>query len=213
MICNYNSEIDVVWISFCFLLPLWHARHALPPVWPCANRGAGGYPLCYAPYKKAMCAVQAARGHGSRRPRPPPAPPVSGVYVDVRACICICASLCSESHAAGPAWVPTCRFQCPQVCIKGAFAKKSGPPRPSVGPPALGFLVRSAERSKSCLARAINWPFRWPAPATHQPAPGDTQGNGSRQLAGAVVLGGWSCTRAATRGQRALLRFCFNSST
>jgi hypothetical protein len=28
------------------------------------------------------------------------------------------------------------------------------------------------------------------APATHQPAPGDTQGNVSRQLAGAVVLGG-----------------------
>jgi hypothetical protein len=34
------------------------------------------------------------------------------------------------------------------------------------------------------------WPFRWPVvPATHQPAPGDTQGNASRQLAGAVVLG------------------------
>ena len=48
-------------------------------------------------------------------------------------------------------------------------------------------------------------------PATHQPAPGDTQGNVSRQLAGAVVLGGWSCTSATTRGQRALLRF-FNSS-
>ena len=45
------------------------------------------------------------------------------------------------------------------------------------------------------------------APVTHQPAPGDTQGNVSRQLAGAVVLGGWSCTSAATRGQRALLRF------
>jgi hypothetical protein len=49
------------------------------------------------------------------------------------------------------------------------------------------------------------------APATHQPDPGDTQGNVSRQLAGAVVLGGWSCTSAATRGERALLRF-FNSS-
>jgi hypothetical protein len=50
------------------------------------------------------------------------------------------------------------------------------------------------------------------APVTHQPAPGDTQGNASRQLAGAVVLGGGvSCTSAATRGQRALLRF-FNSS-
>jgi hypothetical protein len=49
------------------------------------------------------------------------------------------------------------------------------------------------------------------APVTPQPAPGDTQGNVSRQLAGAVVLGGWSCTSAATRGQRALLR-SFNSS-
>jgi hypothetical protein len=54
------------------------------------------------------------------------------------------------------------------------------------------------------------------APVTHQPAPGDTQGNVSRQLglAGAVVLGVgvWSCTSAATRGQRALLRFFISSA-
>jgi hypothetical protein len=50
-----------------------------------------------------------------------------------------------------------------------------------------------------------------PGTVTHQPAPDDTQGNVSRQLAGAVVGGGWSCTSGATRGQRALLRF-FNSS-
>jgi hypothetical protein len=34
----------------------------------------------------------------------------------------------------------------------------------------------------------------------------------SRQLAGAVVLGGCSCTSAATRGQRALLRFFISSA-
>jgi hypothetical protein len=72
------------------------------------------------------------------------------------------------------------------------------------------------------LPSTRNWPFRLPAsggpcqlPPAHQPAPGDTQGNATRQLAGVVVVvwggGGWSCTSAATRGQRALLRF-YNSS-
>jgi hypothetical protein len=72
------------------------------------------------------------------------------------------------------------------------------------------------------LPSTRNWPFRLPAsggpcqlPRAHQPAPGDTQGNATRQLAGVVVVvwggGGWSCTSAATRGQRALLRF-YNSS-
>jgi hypothetical protein len=65
---------------------------------------------------------------------------------------------------------------------------------------------------RGCLARAIG-----PSPSggpCHPPARRDTQGNVSRQLAGAVVLGGvWSCTSAATRGSRhrALLRF-FSSS-
>jgi hypothetical protein len=66
--------------------------------------------------------------------------------------------------------------------------KKSGPrtPHPPGGPPVLGFLVWRAEG----LPSTRNWPFRWPLSVTHQPAPGDTQGNVRRQLAGAVVLGG-----------------------
>jgi hypothetical protein len=65
--------------------------------------------------------------------------------------------------------------------------KKSGPrtPRPPGGPPVLGPLVWRAEG----LPSTHNWPFRWPLSPT-SPAPGDTQGNVSRQLAGAVVLGG-----------------------
>jgi hypothetical protein len=115
--------------------------------------------------------------------------------------------------AIGPGAGPTGRFKkalVPSGMYQGTFAKKkSGPrtPRPPGGPPALGSLVWSAEG----LPSTRKWPFQWPLPPTSQPAPGDTQGNVSRQLAGAVVLGGWSCTSAATRGQRALLRF-FNSS-
>jgi hypothetical protein len=98
---------------------------------------------------------------------------------------------------------------------QGAFAKNnSGPrtPRPPGAPPVLDFLVRSVEG----LPSTRNWPFRWPlSPVTHQPAPGDTQGNVSRQppAGRGGGFGGWSCTSAggATRGQRALLRF-FNSS-
>ena len=135
MICNSNSEVDGVWISFCCLFgtrtsrtaacvalrkpwsgpippllcrpltrrpcvrfrgrqrpcqspppafgrqrcrldfviaaSLAHARHALPPVWPCANRGAGRYSLCCAPYKKPMCRPG--------RQRPWQSPPTSGL--------------------------------------------------------------------------------------------------------------------------------------
>jgi hypothetical protein len=47
---------------------------------------------------------------------------------------------------------------------------------------------------------------------THQPAPGDTQGNVSRQLAGAVVLGGAAAPAPPLAGrQRALLRFFISS--
>jgi hypothetical protein len=50
------------------------------------------------------------------------------------------------------------------------------------------------------------------APVTHQPAPGDTQGNVSRQLAGAVVLGGGAAPAPPLlTGSRVPLRF-FNSS-
>jgi hypothetical protein len=91
------------------------------------------------------------------------------------------------------AWVPTGRFQCPQVCIKGlgAFAHtKIGPADspPPRWPPGPGFLgVEPARRG--CLARTIAQLVLPVAPVTHQPAPGDTQGNVSRQLAGAVVFG------------------------
>ena len=91
---------------------------------------------------------------------------------------------------------------------QGTFAKKNrirGLPAPPSGPPVLSFLVRSAEG----LSSTHNWPFRWPlSPTPPQVIPKAMYV--SRQLAGAVVWGGWSCTSAATRGQRALLRF-FNS--
>jgi hypothetical protein len=46
------------------------------------------------------------------------------------------------------------------------------------------------------------------APATHQPAPGDTQDNVSRQLAGAVVLGGGAAPAPPLVGNG---RFCASS--
>jgi hypothetical protein len=50
------------------------------------------------------------------------------------------------------------------------------------------------------------------APVTHQPAPGDTQDNVSRQLAEAVVLGGGAAPAPPPAGSgRSALRF-FNSS-
>jgi hypothetical protein len=74
---------------------------------------------------------------------------------------------------------------------QGTFAKKNrvrGLPAPLPGgPPALGSLVWSAEG----LPSTRNWPFRWPLSPTSPPQViRDTQGNVSRQLAGAVVLGG-----------------------
>jgi hypothetical protein len=69
--------------------------------------------------------------------------------------------------------------------------------------------VRSAEGLLS--TRNCNWLALPVAPATHQPVLGDTQGNVSRQLAGRWFWGVEMCTSAATRGQRALLRF-FNYS-
>jgi hypothetical protein len=82
--------------------------------------------------------------------------------------------------------------------FQGAFAKKkSGPrtPRPPGAPPAIpGFLGVARGRAKGCLVPSTrNWQLALPvAPVTvtHQPAPGDAQGNVSRQLAGAVVWGG-----------------------
>jgi hypothetical protein len=89
------------------------------------------------------------------------------------------------------------------------FAKKIGSAvrgLPSLPPP-LSWVPCSAERgqglpsTRSQLALPVA-----PATHTHQPAPGDTQGNVSRQLAGAVVLGAELRQRAhAVRG--ALLQF------
>ena len=84
---------------------------------------------------------------------------------------------------------------------KQFYRKKSGPrtPRPPGGPPFLGMSAWSAE----WLPSTRNWSFRWPLAATHQPAPSDTQGNASRQLAVVVVFGGrvapalWRLTFAA----------------
>jgi hypothetical protein len=81
----------------------------------------------------------------------------------------------------------------PSGAYQGAFAKnKSGPriPRPPRWSPGPGFL--SAERGEG-LPSTRNWPCFLPVrplPPTSPPQPGDTQGNVSRQLAGAVVLGG-----------------------
>jgi hypothetical protein len=72
---------------------------------------------------------------------------------------------------------PQSGFSTPGM-YQGAFAKKIGftdsLPPPGV-PPVLGSLVRSAEGQPST--------HNWPLSATHQPAPGDTQGNVGRQLA------------------------------
>jgi hypothetical protein len=107
----------------------------------------------------------------------------------------------------GPAPV---RFQYPQICTKGLSQKKIGPadsPPPRC-PPGPGFL--SVERGGG-LPSTRNWPFRWPLSPTSPPqVVRDTQGNEPPADRGGG-FGGWSCTSAATRGQRALLRF-FNSS-
>jgi hypothetical protein len=86
---------------------------------------------------------------------------------------------------------PQAGFSALRYVSMGFRTQKNGPadspPPPVAGaPPVLGSLVRSAEG----LPSTRNWPFRWPLPPTSRPAPGDTQGNVSRQLAGAVVLGG-----------------------
>jgi hypothetical protein len=97
----------------------------------------------------------------------------------------------------------------PSGMYQGAFAKKNGSadsPPPWWRPPVLGFLVRSAEG----LPSTRNWPSRWPLlPATHQPAPGDTQGNVSRQLAGAVVLGGGAAPAPPLAAEGASVRLPF----
>jgi hypothetical protein len=98
-----------------------------------------------------------------------------------------------------------CSPRCGPVLVpsdvhEGTFAKKkSGPrsPRPPGGPPVLGSLVWRAEG----LPSTRNWPFRLPVgPVAHQPAPGDTQGNVCRQLAGAVVLGGGAASAPPPAG-------------
>jgi hypothetical protein len=100
---------------------------------------------------------------------------------------------------------------------QGAFAKKIGsadsPPPPPVPRWAPGPRSLSAGRGRAaaagCLARAIG-PCHPPARSRWYPT---KQGNVSRQLAGAVVLGGGAAPAptATPRGQRALLRF-FNST-
>jgi hypothetical protein len=67
--------------------------------------------------------------------------------------------------------------------------------------------VRRDFRKKKTGPRAPRPPGG--TPATHQPAPGGTQGNVSRQLAGAVVLGGGGAAPAPTRGTWG--RFCVSS--
>jgi hypothetical protein len=103
----------------------------------------------------------------------------------------------AQSAVRGPFFFST------QVCMRSRrdFRKnKSGPrrrPRPPrpVAPPVLGSLVRRVcVWGAEGLPSTRNWPFARAfapvAPVTHQPAPGDTQGNVIRQVAGAVVLGG-----------------------
>jgi hypothetical protein len=72
-------------------------------------------------------------------------------------------------------------------CVSRDFRKKkigsADSPPPPPPPPVLGSLVWSAEGLPSTSTR--NWQLALPvAPVTHQPAPGDTQGNVSRQLRG-----------------------------
>jgi hypothetical protein len=109
-----------------------------------------------------------------------------------------------------PVPVPSSMYQVPTK-YQGAFAKQIGnrargprTPRPPPGlaprrrPSVLGFLVLSpsAERGGLPTTRNLshNWPFRCPLPPTmHPTSPPQVmpkaQGNVSRQLAGAVVLG------------------------
>jgi hypothetical protein len=89
---------------------------------------------------------------------------------------------------------------------QGAFAKKKSGPRtpPHRCPPGTGFL--SAERGRAAWHAQLAPPV---APATHQPAPsGGIQGNVSRQLAGAVVLGGGAAPAPPLAGSG---RFCASS--
>jgi hypothetical protein len=80
----------------------------------------------------------------------------------------------------------------------GLSQKKSGPrTRPPGGPPVLG----SFGARKGCLARAIG-PSGRPRWYPRQCEPPAGRGGG---------FGGWSCTSAATRGQRALLRYFISS--
>jgi hypothetical protein len=78
--------------------------------------------------------------------------------------------------------------------------KKAGPrtPRPPGAPPVLGSLVCSAEG----LPSTRNWPFRWPLSPTSPPQVTDTQGNVSRLLARAVVLGGGAAPAPPLAGSR-----------
>jgi hypothetical protein len=126
------------------------------------------------------------------------------------AALCLCPGLCCWLKCYRLALGPTDRL-CALRYVSRDFRKnKSGPRTPPPRcPPGAGV-----QGSLGCGWSAVgglpstrNWSFRWPLSVTHQPAPGDTQGNVSRQLAEAVVWGGWSCTSAATHGQRALLRF------
>jgi hypothetical protein len=113
-------------------------------------------------------------------------------------------------------WGPAVRFYSALRYVRRDFRKKkSGPrtPRPPGGPPVLGSLVWRAE-GLICLARAIG-PSGGPChPPARPRAPGDTQGNVSRQLAGAVavVLGGGAAPAPPLTGSGrscapALLRF------
>jgi hypothetical protein len=91
--------------------------------------------------------------------------------------------------------VPTGRFQCPQVCIKGLSQKQIGSadsPPPGT-PPVQGSWVWSAEG----LPSTRDWPFRCPPlPPTSPPHVIPKHGNVIHQLVGAVVLGGGAAPTA-----------------
>jgi hypothetical protein len=90
------------------------------------------------------------------------------------------------------------------------FRKKKlvrGPPAPPVPWASPGFL--SAERGEG-LPSTRNWPFRWPLlPPTSPPhVVPFLEGNMSRQLTGAVVLGGGAAPAPPLAGSG---RFCASS--
>jgi hypothetical protein len=146
--------------GFLFAASLAHARHALPPVWPCASRGAGRYPLCYAaplqggsvcgsgrqrPWQMAV-AAQRQRPAPSR-PRPPPAFGRQRCRLD----FVIAASLAHARHALPPVW-PYANRGAGRYSLCCAPYKKPmcrpGRQRPWQSPPTSGLRPSSRRRNR-----------------------------------------------------------------